>query len=431
MRLFRWYPDASNSMTVSKWIEYSPANEDIFRLTSGKLLWIKTREAVKINLGTGISMSFTDTIKIRLNPKNWTDFGLPFRFDMKLSGILSASRTYSSKVDSVQFYQWSMDTVSGKFTASAFYIADLPDASVADHTRLLSSRSKTGFTAWNPTNDTIILAFVPPRSIPDVLPPAAVAKPVIHGGWAVKVVPALSDGHTLSPVICGMDPLAPQVRYYPVPPSFDEICAGVTDSAGNTSAHMVANKMIGGGCSFTLVFTNNSAVSQQIRFRPELTAKSDVAATAAIFDTKNNVWNLPDSAGFFTLEVEHAASAYRQLLIGSDEYIRNFRNNYTPCQLTLAKIYPNPVRNSAIIRYSLPYLSVRKVDFFIVNIMGRTVWHKTDMRSIAGGNYAFTWKTTNANGEKIRSGIYLLKMIAFNESNNVIGQFDQKLTVLP
>jgi PKD repeat protein len=428
MRLFRWYPLASNSTSTNKWVEYSPVNEDIFRLTSGKLLWVKTREQVRINLGTGISMSFTDTVKILLIPKNWTDFGLPFHFDMRLSAILADSRKYSSKIDSVQFYQWNMDTVSGRFTASAFYIPDLPG--VTDPARIMSSRSKTGFTAWNPTNDTITLAFVPSHPMTNLKPPV-VAKPVTHGGWAVKVVSALSDGHTISPVICGLDPLVPQVRYYPVPPSFDEICAGVVDSSGNINAHMVVNRMINGGSSFTLAFTNNSVVSQQVRFRLEMAGTPDQTATAAIFDKKNNVWNFPDSAGFFTLEIEHATSAYRQLLVGSDEYIRNFRNNFVPCQLTLTKVFPNPIRKSAIIRYSLPYLSVNKVEFFIIDIMGRTVWQKTDTRSIAGGNHAFSWKTTNSSSEKIRSGIYLLKMIAYNDNNNVIGQFDQKLTVLP
>lgn len=430
MRLFRWYPPASAASSSSKWIEYSPANEAIFRLTSGTLLWVKTREKVKINLGTGISMSFTDTVKIPLIPKNWTDFGLPFHFDMKLSSVLSASGTYSSKIDSVQFYEWNMDSVSGKFKAQAFYIADLPAAGIADPARELSSRSKTGFTAWNPTNDTIILAFVPPGLKPD-LKPQAMAKPVTRGAWTVKVVPVLSDGHSLSPVFCGLDPLASQVRYFPAPPTFDNITAGILDSTGNISAHMVANRMIDGGCTFTLAFTNSTALSQQIKFRPEMNGMTDMSATAAIFDKKNNTWNLPDSAGYFTLNIENSASAYHQLLIGSEEYIYNLKNNIVHCKLTLAKVVPNPIRYSALIRYSLPYFSVSKVDFFIVNIMGRAVWHKTETKSIAGGNYSFTWKATNSNGARIRSGIYLLKMVAYNETNKVIGQFDQKLTVLP
>jgi PKD repeat protein len=54
-RVFRWYGYEGNADSADKWVEYSDKTDWIFTFDIGKLIWIKTRKATTINLGSSIT----------------------------------------------------------------------------------------------------------------------------------------------------------------------------------------------------------------------------------------------------------------------------------------------------------------------------------------------------------------------------------------
>ena len=90
--------------------------------------------------------------------------------------------------------------------------------------------------------------------------------------------------------------------------------------------------------------------------------------------------------------------------------------------------YPNPFNPTTKIKYNLPYNS--KVEITIYDIMGREVKSFSDI-SKTSGSHELEWNGTNNYGEKVSSGIYLMKFIANSiEGNNKIYSKTLKLNQL-
>lgn len=432
MRIFRWSESALNAQGTGNWVEYSAPAENDFNLTNGKLFWIKTKDRLSISMGAGTSLPLNDTVKIKLFPKKWTDFAVPFHFDMKLADIIGVSRKYSLRADSLQFYKWKSDSLSGRYSAAPFYIPGVKGAAVTDSTLILSSINGCGFTVWNNANDTALLVFAPP-SDDTANKTISLSKGTSKNSRLLKVNVRLADGHTIGRILCGLDEKLSSEPYCPLPPSMEQFSAGVLDKTGKVCAHMIHNRAEAGGCSYTLAFTNNSGAEQQIYYNVESGELVDPAIKTAVFCADDNqLTYVADVNSVINVTVGSGATVYRQLLMGTDEYIHNFHNNVAMCKLALSKVYPNPVRFSAQIRYSLPFAPVSRVEFIIVNMLGRIVFKKTDIvPSVTGGTRSFRWDLTGRGGTRTGSGVYILKMVAYNNYGRSIGQFEQMLTVLP
>jgi len=430
IRLFRWYPDGTNDDSDDKWIEYGNSTKDIFEFTSGKLFWVKTYYKLNLNFGKGMSMSPTDSVVVHCPPGNWTDFANPFHFDVTVGEVLAASRLHSSGSDSLQFYQWSSDQKTGRYSAQAFYLPGIKGSDVDDESRVMGFDMKTGFTVWNPTSDTVSLVFSP------VLPKAdtvkkEVAKLASSSDWVVKVHAELADGHSLSPLFCGYSKAA-GATYYPQPPSMESVQVGILGKSEKVSAHMIYNKIENGGFSYLLRFRSTAQESQTIRCTLQPLGSIDPEAKVVLYDVRKGLKNDADSTGAVTITVEAGATAYQQLLVGNSAFIDGFTNTLTQRHFTLTKIGPNPVRSLVTVHFTLPAIPIRHVEITIMDILGRTVWHSTDATPAgAGASRSFCWNATNNNGSRISSGIYILKVVAFNDEGAPAGSFDHMLTVIP
>ncbi len=93
----------------SAWTEYSAADSAAFDFKAGNLFWVKTLKAVNFQFGNGSTLPLSDTVAIPLHADGWTDFMLPFNFDVKLGDILAASvdsATPVTALDTLRFYAW-------------------------------------------------------------------------------------------------------------------------------------------------------------------------------------------------------------------------------------------------------------------------------------------------------------------------------------
>ena len=82
MRLFRWNPGQTNPSSTLNWVEYSDATANDFAMSPGTLVWEKGRTSVPVNFGAGVTPTLSASYAIQLPANNWTDFALPFRFDV-------------------------------------------------------------------------------------------------------------------------------------------------------------------------------------------------------------------------------------------------------------------------------------------------------------------------------------------------------------
>jgi spore coat protein CotH len=93
---------------------------------------------------------------------------------------------------------------------------------------------------------------------------------------------------------------------------------------------------------------------------------------------------------------------------GSSNILSSVENEFIPTGFDLS-VYPNPFNPSTTIQYKIPEMS--NVDFKIYNILGREIWNFYDCEKPAGA-YDLRWDGKNNSGQKVSSGIYLLKMTA-------------------
>ncbi|MDR0305892.1 MAG: autotransporter-associated beta strand repeat-containing protein, partial [Chitinispirillales bacterium] len=104
-RLFRYHNNG--------WVEYGNAADSVFSLEPGRLLWLKTEKgSPTINMGPGYSYPMADTLfEVRLLPRQWVDFMLPYRFDITLGDIFDSTGVANSKNvepyhERLQIYRW-------------------------------------------------------------------------------------------------------------------------------------------------------------------------------------------------------------------------------------------------------------------------------------------------------------------------------------
>ena len=80
-----------------------------------------------------------------------------------------------------------------------------------------------------------------------------------------------------------------------------------------------------------------------------------------------------------------------------------------PEKYNLSNAYPNPFNPSTTIEYALPYQSTVNVE--IDNIMGQKV-NKFSYSSQNAGNHKLTWNGQNRYGNKVSSGMYIIRFYA-------------------
>jgi hypothetical protein len=434
-RLYAWYPDASNAGETSKWVEYGTRPDSVFSGVPGRLLWVKTRAATLLHFGRGKTMSLKDTVRIVAKSKQWTDFALPYRFDITVGDILDATRHGADSLyaDDLVIYRW--DTTAGTYRCTPFFMADTsfaPGVGLNDRSKILSSNDAyAGYTVYNPSSSDIMMSFPPVSDLMSKYQ-SGFSKIAAGRGWVVKIVARLASGALLSPLYCGnKEGASGTVSFYPSAPSFDQVSVGVYDGrSGRVWGHVMEHGAAGGS-SYLLTFRNDGDKAQEIRYTLSPSGLSP-QAKMAVLDPATGTMTDAASSKPLTIQVDAGSSEYRWLIVGDMEYLASSGKRMAIGRLGLDGVYPNPVRNFATIRYTLPFGRVSRVEFLMLDIAGRTVSSAVVRERITlGGAREYQWKGRTGSGKRAAAGVYIVRMTAYDLKEHVIGSFDRRLTVLP
>jgi PKD repeat protein len=430
IRLFRWYPNTSNKGSSDKWVEYSNGPDSIFEFKSGRLLWVKTRNPVLFDFGRAKTMSLTDTVEVPLNKKEWTDFAVPFMFNIRVGDLISATRKTSKITDSLQIYEWIKDT-SGTYHCEPFFLATRNDNGLDSLPRVMNFNG-AGFSVYNPCDIPVTLRIPP---VPESISPAGgTAKRATAEGWVIRVIPRFENGTEISSVYCGYSP-GPAVagtQYYPLPPRFGGPEVGVVEEqSGQLHGSAIFHEVKNGGCAYLLSLYNKDKNAQTMRLELARWGNLPSGMKTTFYNPLNGQVTNVSGKEALAVNVEGQTQAYLLLFVGDDNYIASGLKKCLDGKLELKNVYPNPLRGAMHLQYMVPFAKVSEVNFKILDLMGKTVWQTTIKElTVMGGIRNVTWNGATKTGTHATAGIYLVTMTAYDFKFRAIGSFNRKIMVL-
>jgi FlgD Ig-like domain len=431
-RIFRCFPVPDQSQPW-KWVEYSDTLAQEFEFVRGNIIWAKTLKQCTVRYGYSHTASLITTFQFRIPPNAWTDFAVPFKFDINVGDMLSGT----SNGDSLEFYTWQRDVKSHVYKSELVFMEASGDSHFNNVATPLSSDA-AGYTVYNPTSDTVVLN-VPPLPVALSQQGLQKKKSVTSSQpeWTIRVAASEEDGSSLSSVYCGYAAPASAatrpgpVAYYPLAPSFGSAHVGVSDQGGkNVYGVAIAHAMAGGGCAYLLTFVNDGVTKNRISYHCDNLSPVPKGSTAAVWNGETGAFE-DFSKGDATVTVEAGIKEYRTLLVGNAGYMAKARLLGRPSLLALIGTYPNPFRGLVRIRYSVPYTGVKNVKFTIYNLSGKVVW-RHEVKDVAqSGVSDLVWNGTGTDGRPVAAGIYVLRMAALNSATKPLGVFERKMTFMP
>jgi hypothetical protein len=420
LRLFRFIK--------KDWVEYSEAQQDSFSFVPGRVIWLKTRVDTVYNFGNGHSVSLKSPYAINLPAKCWTDFCLPYRFDIRIGDVLKANDD-PLVATSLHFYKWDKSAPDGRYYGKEFYLpqnggSKLTDTLYYQHEHL----GKAAYTVWNDHTADIVLKI---PGTPLALSTVGVGAPKTAAqsgraiGWSVAVRSSAPDGE-LSPVFCAYVKGGSGTLAYPQPPTWSKVNVGIYDRErqevyGNLITHTIEN----GGYSYELMFENGSADRTRVSYTVERLAGESAFEIAVIDPASGTI-----AAGESNLSVEVAGngSEYRLLAIGSPEYIDGFGQSLQRGSFTVSRISPNPFRRMVRIEYMVPYGGIETVRCDIINHLGRVVWSARPEGRIHPGRNSVIWTPDRKN--RTSSGAYFVRLVGYDGKGRKTGEKTAKVLYL-
>ena len=423
-RVFRWYETAVNQPLPDKWVELADSNKQHFSFVPGRLMWVKTAAEQSVVMGRGVTMSLRKNYTgIKLPPHSWTDFGLPFRFKMRLSDIMAAT---GAKADSLEWYGWRAGTDS-LYAATPLYVPGhaRPELRIASGVTLSFKDSVEGYTVYNRRSDTVTLV-VPP--IPSVMSRAtgAIAKVKNTPAWCLSVITCNAARQPIGRVECGyLQNRGGSAKVFMLPPSFTRVTTAITDEArSGRFGHKIYSQPQDGGYFFDVVFSNTTDEAQTIRYTIAGLAQLPPELSATI--VRNNTSINPIDTIVITLAPN--SQQHELLAVGDAGYLAKINNKFRGLEILLGSVFPNPVGRMLTIRYNLPFSGVSAVKFEVYDVAGRIVWSKMVKNGLRAGANTLAWDTKQTT--QLARGLYILRMKVVDEQGNSNKVLTNKFTYL-
>ena len=419
LRLFRYIKTG--------WLEYSEAKQDSFSFTPGRVIWLKTRVDTVYDFGNGHSVSLKSPYTINLPAKSWTDFCLPYRFDIRIGDVLKANND-PAVATNLQFYKWDKSSPNGRYYGKEFYLPITGAGKLTDTLYYQGSKlEKVAYTVWNDHTSDIVLK-IPGTPLALSTVGAGAQKTAGQSGaieWSVAVRSSAPDGE-LSPVFCAYVKGEGGTLAYPQPPTWSKVNVGIYDrERREVYGNLITRKIENGGYTYELVFANDCADRTRVSYTVERLAGESAVEIAVIDPATGTV-----AAGESGLSVEVAgnSSEYRLLAIGSPAYIDGFGQSLQRGSFALSRISPNPFRGMVRIEYMVPYGGIETVRCDIINHLGRVVWSVRPQGRVHPGLNAVIW--TPDRKIRLSSGAYFIKLTGYNGKGRKTGEKTAKVLYL-
>jgi len=410
----------SASKSTDKWVEYDlhdNRTRSLFDLEPGRMFWVKTRRNIPLHLDSGSTLSLKDTFSLDLPPQQWTDFGMPYRFGVRIEEILTSSGTNAL---SVLFYRWKRDSSSNVHSLEPLYVPGIPDKT--DRSKAIEYLPRGGYSFYNSSTKSVTLR------IPPVL--AAMAKQLGKrtasdgSSWSARFSARSGDGAALPAVYFGYAPGIARSAY-PVPPSFSTLRLSVFDRNSALRCGNHIDEDAADGLVSELLIDNGADTAQTIHYHFERTGAFPEDYNAFCFDAAAG---RIDTNASITVAAKAAAS--RWIVVGDAPFRERFIASISPLRFSLHAPYPNPARSVVNIRYTVPFGSRERIAIAVYNVMGKRVWEKRIDDLLAEGNHVVVWNGRDTHGSPVGSGLYVIRLSVSDSRGGILKRFDQCVTLM-
>jgi hypothetical protein len=420
MRLYRWCNYQENGKEPVKWVEYDPVRKDVqslFTLEPGRLVWLKTSDNVPLHLNSGYTLPLKDTLTVDLPSKQWTDFGMPYRFGVRMEEIISAT---GKDADYVQLYRWKRDLSTNTYTLDPLYVPGFPDKN--DRSEIIDYIHRGGYSFYNDHSKTVTLRIPPvPCTMANVLKKTVSAN---TSSWSTKFVARADDSTRLSSVYFGYSPHIDN-GLYPLAPSFSSLGLSVFDRTTSKRYGHYISQQVKEGLIKELLISNSGDSARSIYYHLEQVGSFPKNYTANCYNAAGESF---DTCG--TISVAPRSTASRWIIVGDVAFHQNFISRISTQCFSLYPPYPNPSHSVVHIRYTVPFGSQERIAVAIYNVLGKRVWQKRLTGFLSEGFNQVTWNGMDERGTPAGSGLYVIQVMVENASGKVIRRFEKRATLL-
>lgn len=406
MRLLQW------SSMKNDWLEYSSTNAKSFELIPGKLLWVKTNEPVTLDFGPASTSRLNDTTRIAIAPASWADFGNPYAFNITMRDVLKATGEKAN----VEVYTWK--TTGTNYRSEPLYISTMPGLDDS----LVHLINKVGYTAFNPTNDTVHM-HIPSTcaniSLHKTAPTLSKTVNSVNKG-SLKITTTDEQGSSLNPVFCGFSKHVKKIQIFSIPPSLNHHYATVVNTEDDVNYGHIVTPLVEDGAHYKIEIHNNN--KQKSVFFSTVDDAFGMAKTmnSGLYDPNEHTWAAYGDT--FSIEVDGNSSKSFYAVAGSENYLSQFGSKLMNNRLFLNRVFPNPFKGRFHISFTVPFDGLEKLDAKLYNLRGQQVWNKSLKPSFAPGINTLIIK------DDFSAGVYILRISAVLHGGSKTKIFSRRIT---
>ncbi|MFW5775057.1 MAG: hypothetical protein ACOCW2_02100 [Chitinivibrionales bacterium] len=429
-RLFQYVGNGIPQADGQGWLEYADTVSQFFHVVPGRVLWLKTHDAMVIKLGKGLTTSLKETFELTLEPGRWTDFTTPFQFDVPFRAVMDST---GADIDSLQIYHWKRNEEGTNITYSAddFYISTFDSiAASASQDVFHSEVGHYAYTVYNPLQRPVTLR-IPPVVAGEGTAKKRVAQHRHRSQWGVGFDWQEAGQAGSRMIRCVVEhAMSESQRVYALAPSFNSIGAAVVDTLNNTlGGHVLTRDNNSQGFAWQIALFNRGKETKTITYTLRNLSSLPPHFKAGLWDAQTESFK-PLSGNREQEILEPSSEKTKWVIAGTDEYIARFTKNLPGSSLVLAGCFPNPFAGRLSIRYSVPQRNLTQVSFGMYDLRGRLVWRHVE-KTPRPGKHLFTWDGLSCDNQNVGAGQYVLRMTAQTADGvqKVVGE--QGITYLP
>ncbi|MBN1981665.1 MAG: hypothetical protein JW795_09045 [Chitinivibrionales bacterium] len=424
-RIYTW--GSVGTTTKNSWIEYSEETKDTFTFIPGRLIWMKTIDDPLpiIRLGIGVTPSLRSTYTISLKPKDWTDFTNPFQFSVLVRELLMSSGR--GVADSIALYHWTEEGMA--YRADLLFVGAIDSVSSCRDT-LISAQKHDAYTVYNYSSSRKNL-LIPPLTYFISKRAASQSygqQPMATTAWRIPLrwkicssSPQSDRYHTLLTACrSGIgDGEAQRLAFYgPLPPSMAEVHVGIVDSAtGSLNGWALYGAACADGATTRIAFANSANNAVTIHFTLDTASNKPAGFRALIIDPSHSNFTQPMSE--ITLSIPAKTTLYRDIAVGTTNYLEQVAHYYIPLTVQLLALSPNPFKNRFMIQYRLPH-HVAAVSFALFDLHGRQLWKEKNTTDISAGMHQYYLTPSSYAAVEPAAGLYILKMEVTTPTGSIL-----------